>query len=363
MKSIWLFLICMAVALSCKKDKDLPSVSPSHQKTLKLQVLVKNLQIPWGMDFLPNGDFLFVERGGNINLMKKGATGYDLIMFRQVVVSEGGLLGLAVDPDFNSNHYVFIYETNTTTNNRVVRLVLNNDQLTEDAVILTNIPAAHNHDGGGLRFGPDGYLYLGTGDALVPNLSQDKNSLAGKIIRIDRDGNPAPGNPFGNHVWTYGHRNVQGFDWTPGGKMFSAEHGPSSEFGWCCHDEINLIEPGKNYGWPLALGGTESDSLTPPAYQTGMETIAPSGCSFIKGSEWGQWTGKLLVACLRGEKMARFTFDGNGTFVARNDSLVTYGRLRNVMQAPDGSIYFSTGNVGYATQQVGDDKIFRLYWE
>lgn len=358
-----LFCFLLAVlAPGCKKDSRPAPVTPV-KKTLRLQVLVKNLQIPWGMAFLPNGDFLFVERSGNINLMKKGANTYDLIMFRQVVVSEGGLLGIAIDPDFAANQYVFIYETNTPVNNRVVRLVMNNDQLTEDAVILTNIPASNNHDGGALRFGPDGYLYLGTGDALSPNLAQDKNSLAGKILRMDRNGSAAPGNPFGNQVWSYGHRNVQGFDWNDAGQMFATEHGPSSEFGWCCHDEINRIEAGKNYGWPLALGGTETDSLTAPVYQTGMETIAPSGCSFVKGAEWGAWSKQLLVACLRGEKLARFAFDGSGAFVSRNDTLATFGRLRNVIQAPDGSIYFSSGNVGYSTQQTGDDKIYRMYWE
>jgi glucose/arabinose dehydrogenase len=181
---------------------------------------------------------------------------------------------------------------------------------------------------------------------------------------MDRDGNPAPGNPFNNYVWTYGHRNVQGFDWNANGKMIETEHGPTSEFGWCCHDEINLIEPGKNYGWPLKIGGQETDSLTPAIYQTGMETIAPSGCTFIHGSEWGNWNNKFLVGALRGEKLVRFDISLSGTFVARQDTfLSTYGRLRNVIQGPDGSIYFSSGNVGYATMKTGDDKIYRLHWE
>jgi len=355
--------LCIALAFAlgaCRKDRTVAGPAP---KQLKLRVFIKNLQIPWGMAFLPNGDFLFAERGGNINLQKKGAADYNLIMFRQVKVSEGGLLGLAIDPDFTNNHYVFIYETNTDTTNRVVRLLMNNDLLNQDVVILDNIPASYNHDGGALRFGSDGYLYLGTGDALQPNLAQDTNSLAGKILRMDRNGNAAPGNPFSNHIWSYGHRNVQGFDWYAG-KMLATEHGPSSEFGWCCHDEINLIEPGKNYGWPLALGGTETGTLTPPIYQTGSETIAPSGATFIKGSEWAAWENQFLVGNLRGEKLIRFAITSTGAFTARNDTLSgVLGRLRNVMQGPDGSIYFSSGNVGYPQQQVGDDKIYKLYWE
>jgi len=354
--TFFLTLFIVSIFISCKKD-------PPVSKHVKLSVFVKNLEIPWGMTFLPNGDFLFVEKEGNINLMKKGTNDYNLIMFRKVKVTEGGLLGLVIDPDFSNNHYVYIYETISDTINQLVRLKMSNDLLTQDKIILPNIPASYNHDGGGLRFGPDGYLYLGTGDALKPNSAQDKNSLAGKILRMDRDGNPAPGNPFGNYVWTYGHRNVQGFDWNVQGKMIATEHGPTTEFGWCCHDEINLIEPGKNYGWPLKIGGTETDSLTPAIYQTGMETIAPSGCMFIKGKQWGSWENSFLVGALRGEKLIHFDISLNGVFVARHDTLTTFGRLRNVIQGPDGSIYFSTSNVGYTQQNVGDDKIYRMYIE
>lgn len=291
---IVLIVFSFLMLVTCQKD---PPVSKKH---LKIEVFIKNLGVPWGMAFLPNGDFLFLERDGNINLKKKGATDYNLIMYRQVFASEGGLLGLAIDPDYNNNHYVYIYETNTDTTNQLVRLHMSNDLLTQDKLLIKNIPASNNHDGGGLRFGPDGYLYLGTGDALQPNLAQDKNSLAGKILRLDKDGNPAPGNPFGTYVWTYGHRNVQGFDWNADGKMIETEHGPTIEFGWCCHDEINLIEPGKNYGWPLKIGGQETDSLTPAIYQTGFETIAPSGCTFIKGKEWGSWENSFMLGALKG---------------------------------------------------------------
>jgi glucose/arabinose dehydrogenase len=359
MKRTITFFVLLSVIIACKRDHQ---VIPPRK--LKLDVFIKNLEIPWGMSFLPNGDFLFVQRGGQIDLMKKGASDYNLIMFRQVKVSEGGLLGMTLDPDYENNHYIYIYETNTDTTNRVVRLVMNNDLLTQDKILLGNIPASYNHDGGGIRFGPDGYLYVGTGDALKPFLSQDTFALNGKILRMDRDGNAAPGNPFNSYVWTMGHRNVQGFDWNSAGKMIETEHGPTSEWGWCCHDEINLIEPGKNYGWPYAIGGAETDSLTPAIYQTGMETIAPSGCMFIKGKEWGDWENDFLVGALKAEKLCRFKISLAGTFIERNDTLSTiFGRLRNVCQGPDGSIYFSSGNVGYPSQQVGDDKIYRLHWE
>ena len=328
-------------------------------KKLKIEVFLKNLGIPWGMAFLPNGDFLFCERAGNINLMKKGSSDYNMIMYRNVIESEGGLLGLAIDPDFNTNHYIFIYET-ISTGNQLVRLKFNNDAISQDQIILNAIPSAFNHDGGGLKFGPDNYLYLGTGDATIPNLAQDKNSLAGKILRLDRDGNAAPGNPFNNRVWTYGHRNVQGFDWDRHGRMIATEHGPTSEFGWCCHDEINLIEPGKNYGWPIAIGGAETDTLTPSIYQSGNDTWAPSGCTFIKGKEWGAWENNFILGALKGERLIRFNLEV--TPIAKYDTLQsTFVRLRNIIQAPDGALLFSTSNLGLHPQ-VGDDKIYRMYW-
>ncbi len=356
------FLLLLSISLfTCRKDAAIIG------KKLHIKVFVKNLEIPWGMDFLPNGDFIFSERDGKINLLKKGASTYDMVMFRFVEVSEGGLLGIAADPDFSNTQHIYIYETTTADSNRVVRLKLENDVLTEEKIILKGIPKGFNHDGGALRFGPDGFLYVGTGDALIPNLAQDKSSMAGKILRIDKNGNAAPGNPFNNRVWSYGHRNVQGFDWNKDGKMIATEHGPTSEFGWCCHDEINLIEPGKNYGWPLALGGTEQDTLTPPLYHSGNDTWAPSGGIFINGPEWTTWENNFVAAGLRGQRLIRFSFDGSTTSVLeKNDTLTgVFGRLRNILQAPDGSIYFTSSNLGSTNPLPlpGDDKIYKLSFE
>lgn len=356
------FCLILVTTVTCKKDSEI-SQQISTLKHLKISVFVKNLQNPWGMEFLPNGDFLFLERNGNINLLKNGALDYNLIMFRNVQVSEGGLLGLAIDPDFNNNHFIYIYET-IVGSNQLVRLKLENDVLTQDQIILCGIPSSNNHDGGALRFGPDGYLYLGTGDATFPDLAQDKNSLAGKILRLDSNGNPPPGNPFSSLIWTYGHRNVQGFDWNKQGKMIATEHGPTGEFGWCCHDEINLIEVGKNYGWPIAIGGTESDSLTPPIYQTGLEIWAPSGCIFIHGEEWGSWENDFIFGALKGERLVHFDISSDGTnALNRQDTLIgTFHRLRNIIQAPDGTLLFSSSNIGSSIPPplVGDDKIYKI---
>jgi len=347
---------------SCSKDPALiPAIPVISPHSLKIDVFIKNLQIPWGMAFLPNGDFIFNERPGKINLLKKDATTQNTIMFRAVnSTGEGGLLGIAIDPDFNTSHFIFIYET--TDSNRVVRLKMENDALTQDKIIVRDIVQAGNHNGGVLQFGPDGYLYIGTGDATVPSSAQNKNSLSGKILRVDKNGNPAPGNPFNNRVWSYGHRNVQGFSWTKDNKMLATEHGPSGEFNWCCHDEINLIEPGKNYGWPLALGGTETDSLTPPLIQSGSDTWAPSGCIFIKNGPI--WQNTLLVGALRGQRIIRFTPDQSDTqIISKADTLQDqFNRIRNIVQAPDGSILFCTSNLGSINPPTpGDDKIYRLY--
>lgn len=351
-----LFTIALFALTSCKND-------PSLSQQVSIEVFVKNLEVPWGMAFLPNGDFIFCERNGNINLLKEGETEHTLLMHRNVVVSEGGLLGLAPDPAFSSNHYVYIYET--TDSNRVVRLLFNNDDLTEDKVILGGIPKAQNHDGGALRFGPDGYLYVGTGDALIPPLAQDKNSLAGKILRIDREGNAAAGNPFNTRIWTYGHRNIQGFDWNKQGKMIATEHGPSGEFGWCCHDEINLIEPGKNYGWPLVIGDVNNDTLTDPLYHSGDETWAPSGCTFIEGEEWKDWENNFVLAGLRSQRLIRFKLNASGDqVISKTDTLAgQFQRLRNIIQAPDGSYLFTSSNIGTANPPplADDDKIYRMY--
>jgi glucose/arabinose dehydrogenase len=362
---IILFTFIILQIVTCKKD---PAITnhDTTSKHLKIRVFVKNLENPWGMAFLPNQDFIFCERTGKINLKKNGSEDFNLIMFRNVKIYEGGLLGLTIDPAYSTNHYIYIYET-VVEGNRVVRLKFENDILTQDQIILDSIPAANNHDGGALRFGPDGYLYVGTGDATVPNSAQDKNSLAGKILRIDRNGDAAPGNPFNSRVWTYGHRNVQGFDWNKQGKMVATEHGPTLEFGWCCHDEINLIEPGKNYGWPIAIGGTETDSLTPAIYQSGFDTWAPSGCTFIKGKEWGSWESNFIVGALKGQRLIRFEMNASADAVINKHDTLNgeFLRLRNIIQAPDGSLLFSTSNLGIATPPplVGDDKIYQMYFE
>jgi glucose/arabinose dehydrogenase len=203
LRIFYLFALTL-LAASCVK-KEIRSDTPVPLGPVMLKVMAKNLEIPWGMGFLPNGDLLFCERNGRISLLKTNGDLTVLLTRAVNATGEAGLLGLAIDPAYSVNHYVYVYES--TDSNRVARLSFNNEVLSDDRIIVSGIPRSLNHDGGALAFGPDGYLYIGTGDAQKPMLAQDKNSPAGKILRVDRDGRPAAGNPFGNRVWSYGHRN------------------------------------------------------------------------------------------------------------------------------------------------------------
>ncbi|MBL7933720.1 MAG: PQQ-dependent sugar dehydrogenase [Bacteroidia bacterium] len=356
-------LLISLVFFYCKKDHKIeePEPVPSSPKKLVIDALLTNLQIPWGMAELPNGDLLFSERSGRINLLKKNETQKKNLYTGQVQQNgEGGMLGICIDPLFSTNHYVYAYET--TDSNRIVRFKLENDVLTKDKVILGGIPQAQNHDGGALKFGPDGYLYVGTGDVTQGTLAQDKNSLAGKILRIDREGAPVSGNPFNSRIWTYGHRNVQGITWTHTGLMLATEHGPSGESGWIAHDEINIISPGKNYGWPLARAGTETDSLTPPLIHSGNDTWAPSGCVWLGPSSI--WPNCLVVGALRGKRLLRIYIDPiSKQVISQKDTLSgTFNRLRNIIENQDGSLIFGSSNVGTQGSELPeDDKIYKLH--
>jgi aldose sugar dehydrogenase len=355
------YILCIIIYLqtACVKKEVRHEEHTSSTLPIKLEVKAKNLEIPWGMAFLPNGDLLFCERNGRISLLKTNGDLTVLLTRAVNATGEAGLLGLAIDPAYSGNHYVYVYES--TDSNRVARLIFNNGVLSDDRIIVTGIPRSLNHDGGALAFGPDGYLYIGTGDAQKPMLAQDKNSQAGKILRVDRDGKPAAGNPFGNRVWSYGHRNVQGFCWTSSGTMFATEHGPSGEFGWCCHDELNIIKPGKNYGWPLVFAGNETDSLTAPAAHSGNDTWAPSGCLWLGASSL--WPNTVVAGCLRGQKLIRFQLsDAGPSVLSVSDTLSgILKRLRNVAEAPDHSLCFTSSNRGSVSDPPeGDDKIYRL---
>ena len=331
------------------------------------ETVVGNLRIPWSIDWTPDGTALFTERDGNLRVIYDGVLESEPLLSIDVGDVEGGLLGLAVDPDFEENQYIYLYYTYTENSapiNKVVRYQFSNGTVTEDLVLLDGIPGAQYHDGGRIQFGPDEKLYITTGDAGNPSLAQDSDSLAGKILRINRDGTVPAGNPFANStVWSIGHRNPQGIDWDEYGNLVASEHGPSGGIRGSAHDEINLIVPGANYGWPDIIGGDSAEGLQTPILHTGRETWAPSGAEFYDGDKIAGWTGKYFVAALRGAHLHMIDIDPQTHTVLSHEKLFQdeFGRLRDVQTGPDGFLYVLTSNRdGRGTPEPIDDRILRI---
>jgi glucose/arabinose dehydrogenase len=319
------------------------------------EIVAQNLETPWGIEFLPNGDMLVPERSGQLQRIGEDKAIIQIQGVRET--SEGGLLGIALSPDFASNNHVFLYYTtggSSELTNQVDRYTLRDNDLSERTDIITNIPAASNHNGGEIAFGPDGKLYVTTGDAQEERYPQDRNSLAGKILRINTDGTIPDDNPFGNAVWSYGHRNPQGIAWDDQGQLWSVEHGPSgSQTG---NDELNKITRGANYGWPVIIGTQTQAGMQAPVVESGdNETWAPGGMTYLDGS--------LYFAGLRGQSLYKVDVsDPNKVSKASITRLFAneYGRLRAVT-AHDGAIHISTSNRdGRGSPSDGDDKIIRF---
>ena len=329
----------------------------------RVDVLATNLQIPWSMAFAPDGRLFVTERHGRVRILNLASGGSELALTLEDVFAQGeaGALGLALDPGFAQNRFVYLYYTAAAGGgavNRVVRFREAGSRLAERVVLLDGIPANSIHDGGRLRFGPDGLLYVTTGDAAATSLAQDVASLGGKILRLDRSGTTPGDNPFSSPVWSYGHRNPQGLDWHPAtGDLWASEHGNAG------NDEINVIEPGVNYGWPRIEANQELPGMRPPVafYDP---AIAPSGASFYRGDRFPAFADNLFVATLRGSHILRLRIDSaSPRRVLAQERLLEgrYGRIRDVATGPDGLIYFCTSNRdGRGSTVSTDDRIARL---
>jgi glucose/arabinose dehydrogenase len=314
------------------------------------ETIATGLAVPWGLAFLPDGTALVTLRDkGEVLHVTEGAKPVSVGRVPGVVPGgEGGLLGIAVSPAFSSDRVVFVYFS-AAVDNRVMRMTFDGATIRPGPVIVEGIAKAGNHNGGRLAFGPDGYLYITTGDAGKRDPAQDKGSLSGKILRVTADGAPAPGNPFpGSRIWSRGHRNVQGLAWTKAGAMYA------SEFGQNTWDELNRIEPGRNYGWPIVEGIAHRSGFVDPIAQWPTVDASPSGIAV--GTD-----GAVYMATLRGQSLWRIPLGSNGNAATPERLLQEkYGRLRAVVSAPDGRLWLVTSNTFRGTPHPGDDKILAL---
>lgn len=333
---------------------------------IKVVTVAENLKIPWEIDFAPDGRIFFTERIGNLRIIENNLVS-DPIISLNVSGSEGGLLGLSLDPNFEENHYLYLYYSYSDffdIYNRVVRYVESDNTLSDEMILLDKIPGSQVHDGGRIKFGPDGKLYITTGDAANSKTAQNLDSLSGKILRINSDGTIPEDNPFPNSpVYSLGHRNPQGIDWHPdSGILVETEHGPSGERG-IAHDEVNVIFPGKNYGWPNIVGDETSEGLKNPILHTGEDTWAPSGSVFYNSDKITEWYGKYFIATLRGNHLRMLDLDLENNLVISSDKLLDgeFGRLRSVNMGPDGYLYVLTSNQdGRGEPAKNDDRILRI---
>lgn len=369
-------LIALSLGTFCKQpppgrgDGEIEA-APSSQTNFRVETVVSNLEVPWSIAWAPDGRMFFTERPGRVRVYEKGQLRAEpLFVVPDVEPSgESGLMSLALHPQFGSNHFLYLAYAYKGTDQqvRVVRYRESSSGLTDQKIIIENIPAAQFHAGCRLRFGPDQKLYITTGDATERGLAQRLDSLAGKTLRVNDDGTVPSDNPFVNQknarpeIWTIGHRNAQGMDWQPGSDlMFQTEHGPSGFDGPGGGDEVNIVERGKNYGWP-AIHHTQSRAGMESPLLEYTPACAPGSAAFYRGSALAQFRNNLFFGCLRGERIVRVVLEGRRVISQENLLAGKYGRIRDVAEGPDGAIYFSTSNKdGRGSPASDDDRIIRL---
>jgi glucose/arabinose dehydrogenase len=338
-----------------KKTEDAGGSSGTSVERVGVSTLATNLEVPWSFAFLPGGNALVTERdSGRLLTVNPSGEARVVQTLPEGGSGEGGLLGVAVSPNYEEDRYVYAYYT-TERDNRVVRFRIGE----EPEPVLTGIPVNSYHDGGRIKFGPDGMLYISTGDAGDTENSQDRGSLGGKILRIEPDGSIPKDNPFeGNPVYSYGHRNVEGLAWDAEGQLYA------SEFGQNTWDEVNRIEAGENYGWPEVEGkGGQDRGYVDPITVWPTSEASPSGAEIMVDGAIPQWEGDLFVAALRGERLWHLELNDKGHITDREKLLDgEVGRVRDVAQAPDGSLWVSTSNYDSYGNPVSeqDDRILRL---
>jgi glucose/arabinose dehydrogenase len=317
------------------------------------RLVADGLAVPWGITFLPDGAALIAQRDkATVLLLTPEGKIREVGEVAGVTpTAEGGLLGLAVSPSYATDRTIYAYIT-TGLDNRVVTMPFDGERLGAATPILTGIPRGEIHDGGRIAFGPDDKLYVTTGETGDSSLAQDRSSLGGKILRLNPNGSVPRDNPFpGSPIWSYGHRNVQGIAWDAKGRLWA------SEFGSSVWDELNLIEPGGNYGWPIGEGALHKSAYTDPLLQWRTGDASPSGIAYLDGDLW--------MAALHGARLYRIPVHADGT-VGKPRALFTgeYGRLRTVVATPDGRLWFTTSNrdgrAGEGFPTSTDDRLFEI---
>ena len=376
MKFKVLFALALALCIACDQPppgRGAGEVQTSTQTNtqFKIEKVVGGLEVPWSIVWAPDGRMIVAERPGRVRVVENGTLKpQPLYVVPDVEESgESGLMSLALHPQFSSNRFLYLsyaYTKDSSVFVRVVRFREASEGLVDRKVIIEDLPAAQYHAGCRIRFGPDGKLYITTGDATKRPLAQQLNSLAGKTLRLNDDGTVPPDNPFVGQqnarpeIWSIGHRNAQGMDWQPGSNlMFQTEHGPSGFDGPGGGDEVNIVEKGKNYGWPVVHHKENRDGLEPPLLEY-TPACAPASGAFYRGSVFPQFKGNFFFGCLRGERLIRVVLDGRRV-VSQEDLAKDYGRIRDVAEGPDGLLYFSTSNRdGRGKAASDDDRILRF---
>jgi glucose/arabinose dehydrogenase len=313
-----------------------------------VRTVASGLSVPWGITFLSDGTALVSERDSTRVLAIDGREVREVGRIDDASPQgEAGLLGLAASPSYDEDQLVYAY-VSTASDNRVVRMTYDGDRLGEPEPVLTGIPNGFVHDGGRLLFDDDGNLFVSTGETGEPGLAQDASSLGGKVLRITPDGKPAPGNPVdGSPVWSMGHRNIQGLAFDDRGRLWATEFGDST---W---DELNLIAPGGNYGWPLVEGKGDLEEYRNPHVTWSTADASPSGLAFADGSLW--------AGALRGQRLWQVPVTGNGAAAPQDWFVGNYGRIRSVTVAPNGHLWITTSNRdGRGEPAAQDDRILEV---
>ncbi len=365
-----LFALLSAIAGA---RSDARTVRTKDGVTLRVETFVDGLEVPWSLAFTSPTRMLVTERPGRVRAVENGVLVKAPLAAIADVESRGetGLMGLALAPDYAASRLIYVSYAYTVSGGirvRVVRFHDDGSRLSDRKVILEGLPAAQFHAGCRLRFGPDRKLYVTTGDATTREIAQKMDSLGGKTLRLNPDGSIPADNPFpGSPIYSFGHRNSQGLDWQPGtGLQFQTEHGPSGFDGPGGGDEVNIVEAGRNYGWPVVHHRASKEGMVSPLLEY-TPAIAPSGASFVTGSKLPALKGDFLFACLRGERLMRVRLDPKDPRrVLATEALFedSFGRLREVQNGPDGALYFTTSNRdGRGSVRKGDDRILRLTQE